>query len=270
MKAGRILFALVMAIGVFSLPYCGGDDGGGTVTGQCWTGACPSGWKVSGQDCVFDGAVGTLSGTLVDFQTRQPINGALVQVLDNSTGEAIPVCTTSANGTVTLSGIPATMAKVGLRNTMLGNKDTYQFNMALNASGEVLWLVSETTYTLAPMAAGLTVDPTKGAVAGGVYFVNATSQEEPVGCAAVSTDQGGDIRYFGDDGMPTTIANQAKVNVNNGYFLAVNIAPGVTEVTAEVGATEVGSTSIVTFANSICISNVYVTTGTNPTPATCP
>ena len=202
--------------------------------------------------------------------TRLPIDGAKIQVLDNTTGEDLPIGAISDSGAVTISGIPASVTQIGLRNSLTpGNKNTYQFNMDAEAQNEVLWLVSEATYTLAPSLAGITLDTTKGVIAGGLYFVNDQDEEETVGCGTVTTTPAGDIRYFDDTDMPTTIANRDSTNPLNGFFLAANINTGTTTVSATVEGNNVGSTTIITYPDSICISNIYVTTATNPEPANC-
>jgi len=266
-----MLLVGLIALGMFFLPSCGGDDGG-EVTGQFWTGECPDGWSASGNECVYDGTTHTTSftGTIVDFMTRQPINNAKIQVLDNATGAPLPVGAVSSNGSVTVTGIPADVTLIGLKNTLApGNKDTYQFNMSATAQDETLWLVSDATYTLAPSLAGVTLDTTKGVVAGGLYFVNDLDEEEPVGCGTVTTTPSGVIRYFDDTDMPTTITNRDSTNPLNGFFLAANINTGTTTVSATVDGDAVGSTTIITYPDSICISNIYVTTATNPQPANC-
>ncbi|UCD85239.1 MAG: hypothetical protein JSU92_03335, partial [Deltaproteobacteria bacterium] len=129
--------------------------------------------------------------------------------------------------------------------------------------------VTEVLYAAAPTMAGLVVDTTKGVVAGAVYFINELDEEEEVGCAEVTSDMGGDIRYFNDSGLPTTIENRDTTNPENGYFIAANVSVGSTEITATVDSVEVGSVSIFSFADSICINNIYVNGVTNPTPVDC-
>lgn len=270
MRAREMLLVGLIALGMFFLPSCGGDEEEATCP---WSGQCPTGWSVSGAGCKYDGDVQAtpFSGTIVDFMTRMPFEGALVQVLDNTTGQKIPACATSgSDGLVTISGIPADIDLIGLMNTSAeGNKDTYQFNMDSDATGETLWIVSNATYMLAPGLAGVTLDTTKGVVAGGLYFVNDLDEEEPVGCGTVTTTPAGDIRYFDDTDMPTTITNRDSTNPLNGFFLAANMDTGTTTVSATVEGDNVGSTTIITYPDSICIGNIYVTTATNPQPANC-
>ena len=142
-------------------------------------------------------AMVTFKGELVDFQTKAPVEGADIAVLDNATGKPTGVTGKSgAKGMVELQ-LPATPAKVGFKVSMADNKDTYQFNIdAGPKETERLWLVSVLTYTVVPKLAGITVDKTKGIVAGGLYFVNDKGEEENVGCATIESAPVGDYRYF--------------------------------------------------------------------------
>ena len=273
----RLVLGIVLGLSLGLVVYfgCGDDDGGPTtVSGPCWSGECPSGWSVEGYGCVYNGPTTTLSGDLIEFGSDTGVEGARVQAYDNSVGVAIPVCADSgAGGAVSLSGIPADITaykgKIGLKASKDAYKDTYQFGLALGAVDETLWIVTEILYAAAPTMAGLVVDSTKGVVAGAVYFINELDEEEEVGCATVNSDMGGDIRYFNDEGLPTTIANREDTNPSNGYFIAANVSVGSTEITASVDAVEVGSVSIYSFADSICINNIYVTGLTNPEPPDC-
>jgi hypothetical protein len=216
--------------------------------------------------------MGTFKGTIIDFQTKAPVEGATITVMDNETGkETTTVVTSKAGGAVEIQLPKGTL--VGFKNFKEGSKNTYQFNMNSEGQTETLWLVSELTYTVAPQLAGLTVDTSKGIVAGGLYWINpTTSDEEPIGCAVIKSDPQGDIRYFADNGLPAPLTSAPSVNKKNGYFLAANVPVGTTTITAyeKDGSTNVlGSVKIFTFKDSICISNINITTGTK-NPTTCP
>jgi hypothetical protein len=223
---------------------------------------------------------GTFKAILEDFQSKSAVEGAKVEVLDNLTGIATGESVMSgADGAVSIElekGI-----KVGFKVSMADSRDTYQFGIDSEAQDETLWLVSETTYVLAPAAAGLTVDSSKGIVAGGVYFFNDLNgndkiddgEEEKVGCATIATDPAGEYRYFNpSSGLPGPIADFPTTSKNLSYVLAGNVAidsTGKIRMSALVNDVEVGSVDIFSFPESICISNIYVNTATNPTPVDC-
>ncbi len=273
MKRSVMVLILGLSLGVVAYLGCGDDEGGKeTVSGPCWSGACPDGWTTAsgGEGCTYDGPTTSFAGELIEFSTDNTVEAARLQVYDNDTGNKIPVCADSgAGGAVSLSGIPASMAKIGIKVSKENYKDTYQFDLANGTTDETLWIVSEVLYAAAPTMAGVVIDPTKGVVAGALYFINEAEEEEEVGCATITSDKGGDIRYFGDTGMPTTIASRATTHPDNAYFLVGNVPEGKTKITAKVETTEIGSVSIFTFADSICINNIYATTSDNPEPVPC-
>ena len=206
----------------------------------------------------------TFQGILTGFGTDQPVAGATVELLNNDTGAGTGTTTISGeNGEVSLE--LETGMKVGFKATLANYKETYQFNISAEAQDETVWIVPESIYNMSLGLAGLQVQAGKGTVAGAVYFVNASNEEEPVGCATVESDpETEDIRYFGDNDLPTTLEKQAETYPGNGYFLVSNLDEGQTTVKALVGAEEVGTVDIFTMKDSICISNIYVTTDTNP------
>ncbi len=224
--------------------------------------------------------MGTFQATLIDFQSKDPVEGALVKVLDNATG--LPTgqeVRSKANGLVELQ-LPKGI-RVGFLASGADAKPTYQFNIDSEAQDETLWLVSELTYNVAPALAGLTVDPTKGIVAGGLYFFNDKNQdgridegeEEKVGCGTIETTPAGEYRYFNPTtGLPASLEAAPTTSKNLSYFLAGNVAidqSGKVTVTAKVGTTVVGTVDIFVQPDSICISNIYADTPANPTPGDC-
>jgi hypothetical protein len=195
-----------------------------------------------------------------------------VRALNNTSGAELGItATTDAAGWVTFEGLPE--GNVGFRSVADANQtfvDTYQFNIDSKAQDERLWIVDQTTYLGAPLMAGLTLTPGKAVVAGGVYWVNATDEEETVGCATVKADpESGDVRYFGDNGMPTTIDQRSNTNPLVSYYLIANLNPGASMVKGFLDAAEKGSTALVTFGDAISISNIYFEGAANPTPAAC-
>jgi hypothetical protein len=211
---------------------------------------------------------------VVEFGSKPPkyiadADVALIDDLGNPTGVSGK---TGADGSITImipTGKPA-----GFKVSKVKNKDTYQFGLRpMPPEGETLWIVTESLYDLAPALAGVTVDKTKGIVAGSVYWVNSSNVEEHVGCAKVSTDKGGDVRYFDPNtGLPTTLQMAMTTSKKLGYFLVANMDVGEVNVSAKLndsGSTPVGMVKVLSVANAICIQNIYATGAANPTPGNC-
>ncbi len=158
--------------------------------------------------------------------------------------------------------------------------DTYQFNIGATVLDEQLSVVSESTYLGAPLLAGVTLEDGKAVLAGGIYWVDPNDSEKiehHVGCATAKTDpEGGDVRYFGDNGMPTTIESRPTTNPLVAYYLVANIEPGATVSRAYMcdtppcgDADEFGHASLHVYADAISISNIYADTASDPTPPDC-
>ncbi len=248
--------------------------------------------------------------TVKDRMSRNPMANVTVTAVSNTTGDPISgqEKVSAADGTVLFEGLPGD--KVGfLCHGIVGQHvDTYQFNISTTAQDEELWLVDLGTYQMAPALAGVKLDTTKGLVAGSIYWVNASDEEEPIGCAKVTSTVGGIVRYFGANELPvkpasgdagcsdpnctedcTDPANCDAVNCtkncidagagrdgthpNNGLFLIANMTPGPTTMKIMVDGVEKGSVNVVTFGaeNTVLISNIYADSAldANPTPAGC-
>ncbi len=212
----------------------------------------------------------TFKGTLIGFGTDLPVADASIELFDNETGNGTGVSVVSgANGEVEFPDMDSTKL-LAFKTTKANHKDTYQFNYEPDATDETLWIVSNTVYQMALGLAGLVVDAGKGTVAGAIYYVNADGEEEPVGCATVTSDPAGDVRYMAcEGGLPTTLDKQASTCPAHGRFLATNLPAGKSKVIAKVGETEIGSIEIFTYGDAIGISNIYVKGDANPTPADC-
>ena len=158
------------------------------------------------------------------------------------------------------------------------NVDTYQFNIESDAKDEILWSLDLNTYLAAPALAGYTQDMDLGAAAGATYWLDAQGEEIPVGCSTIQGDfDEGDIRYFGDNDMPTKLLaddpnfGRDDVNPLNGYWLVGNITPVDTPVTVDgyVGTQKLGSVRYFTHRFSVSIGNIYYKEATNPEPDDC-
>jgi hypothetical protein len=208
-----------------------------------------------------------------DFQSKQEVQGALVELIDNSTGEPIGgdwAMTSPSGGKVSFSDIPAEYGDlIGVKVSKAGNKDTYQFDFVVGATDEEFLLVGETTAELVAIILGVTLDPTAGFAAGGIYWGDPTD-ENPVGCAVVQTDPvpADGIYYFGADNLPLpgrnvpgddpdNAADGLGVNPQNGYWVGMNIPPGSVDITATSGSNVETSLIPRVFPDSVCIANVY-------------
>ncbi len=235
--------------------------------------------------CGEDGGKVTFKGYLQHFGGDDKVALIEIRVLDNQTGADVGISSrTDATGWVTFSeDLPGDAeGLVGFRavgTTVSGATyiDTYQFNIAGDAIGEKLWVVDETTYLGAPQMAGITkqdgsfgLDPGTAVLAGGVYFVEADGVENHIGCATAKTDpESGQVRYFGNNGLPTTLDSRATTNPLVAYYLVANITPGQVTARAYMDGTEIGATRLHVYADAVSISNIYATTATDPEPAGC-
>jgi len=214
----------------------------------------------------------TFKAIVKDNLTKELLKGAKVTAYDNETGEATQYSATSgSDGTITME-LPKGTGKMGFKVSLQGYKDTFQFNIAIDTGEqETLWSVSENGYKMAAALAGFTPDPTKAIVAGAIYWVNDQGEEEYVGCATITSDPAGEYRYFGDTGLPAPLAQVPETTTGKGEarFVAGNVPPGKCTLKAWVKGQEVGSASLFTFADSICINNIYTQGTSNPTPADC-
>ena len=240
-----------------------------------------------GMGCGDDGGDPiTFKAYLQHFGGDDWVANVEIRALDNQTGNELGI-TTSSYGEGWLEFTEALPGDadglVGFRavgGTIDGTAyvDTYQFNIPASALDERLWVVDETTYLGAPLMAGVMkedgvtpgLDPGTAVLAGGVYFEEANGLENHIGCATAEMDPvGGQVRYFGDNGLPTTLATRDTTNPLVAYYLVANIDPGRVTARAYVDAQEIGSTSLHIYADAVSISNIYATTATDPEPADC-
>jgi hypothetical protein len=197
--------------------------------------------------------------------------GATVVLLDSS-GQPTTISQVSdTNGMVAIpvpSGEPS-----GFRVSMSGYKDTYQFGQSPSPTGKTLWIVTDALYNLLPALTGLAQASAKGILVGAVYWVDGGGKEQPVGCARVQSDGGGEARYFEPvSGLPATLTNAPMTSKDLSYFLVANIEKGKANVKAilDPSGVEIGSVDIYSVPGAICINNIYALGGSNPTPSGCP
>jgi hypothetical protein len=252
-------------------------------------------------DDVQQGEPGTIQAFVHDFQTKQAVAGALVEALNDETGEPLdpPVTATSpADGSVTLT-VPAEITKIGIKVSKEGATDTIQYHFELGVTGEEFLLISNATKELVSLGLGVTIDPALSVTAGGIYWGNPAS-ESSVGCAEVSfdPDDGAAIHYFGPDALPTLARDPTGTTPADGqgtnpaydskghsisYYVSLNKTPasditliGTIYDVAGSGTADAAkvSTEVIPklVANSAVITNVYFSDSdypTDPSPAWC-
>ena len=314
--AKTFLAMLLAGVLAFSVVACGGGDGGDEDTAQpadtTQPGdttqpdtaqpdttpadvpadtACPT-----GNAAAILGTDKSFTGVLIDFQTRKPLGGATLHILDNASGRETGETVTSTADGVVMAQFKAGVSKVGFKVVMAGQRDTYQLHYKADGQNETLWSVSNGTYVAAPALAGISIDEAKGILAGGLYYTNDAGEEEGVGCAQIrvlseadpEAFATGNIRYMNDAGLPTTLDKQDGVNPQVPFFIVGNIPETKDEcgndapvtVTAQMNGTAIGDTYVFSKAGAIFIGNIFTYTAdtapegvapvtANPQPAGC-
>ncbi|HUU01681.1 MAG TPA: hypothetical protein VM425_09590 [Myxococcota bacterium] len=243
-------------------------------TGTIFVAICVLGLGGLLAGCGSSGGGASFRAYIQHFGGDDLVDGLDVEALDNTTGDSLGITAKSdATGWVTFEwGDTQVGAEVGfLCKAVPGDwHDTYQFNIDSAAQDERLWAVDETTYSGAPLMAGLTITPGKAIMAGGLYFVEADGTENHIGCATVKTNpEDGEVRYFGDNGMPAPLATRDTTNPLVAYFLIANMNPGTKVTEAYIDADKLGQTDLHVYADAISISNIYTDKAIDPEPANC-
>ena len=213
----------------------------------------------------------TMSGTIEDFETSDPVDGAKLEVWasDDISGAAVNSTLADANGKVTIDvdTCVSTAYRVTTGDHIKETTDTWEFHQFYAADGtdgvvpEAFNSVSDATYTIIPSLLGVTIQSDKGIIAGTVFGCD----DEPVeGAQVVVKDQNGDVldvvvKYFIDD-FPN---RDQPYTSPDGLWIAMNVPPGtvniemyaVTEAGAEPGY--LGNTQVISSESVINISNIY-------------
>lgn len=231
------------------------------------------------------GGTGTIDGYVRNFQDKVEVQGAVVELVDNATGNPLGDAfkkTSPSDGHVSFTGIPAGVEYVGVKVSKDGSHDTYQYDFVVGATDEEFLLVSRVTSGLVALTLGITLDTTKGFAAGGIYWGDPTN-ENPVGCAVVTVDPEpvDGIYYFGPDDLPyidrnvdptnepANASNTHGVNPLNGYWIGMTMEAGVSVSVTATSAVDpaddttwITETAVIpmTFPDSVTISNVYFST----------
>lgn len=225
-----------------------------------------------------------------DFQTKVGVEEISITVLNNDNGDPLdldtwPTFLSGEDGQIELD-LPADKdfaIKTFGKATNATYKDTYMFNIDSTVQNEVIYAVNVITYKTAPSPALLKLDATKGVLAGTVYWVNASGEEEMVGCVTLeaipiddeTADSQGDIRYFSDKtDMPAPLSQAPHTTKITSRYLAGNVPEGMYRLIAKIDGKQVNmgdrEVTLRSYKDSICISNIYVedpdNPGVNPTP----
>ncbi|MBI5526877.1 MAG: carboxypeptidase regulatory-like domain-containing protein [Deltaproteobacteria bacterium] len=215
----------------------------------------------------------SISGTVTDFQTKQPVADAFVELLDDDSGIPLGIGGVSDyEGSIVLRGIEAGVARVGVRVGKSDNMDTVQYHFAAGAQGEAFYIVSETTASLIGGILGITLDPSKGFAVGGVYWGD-RFDETPVGCAIVTNSPaGGEEHYMDNSGIPTKSRDARGTNPTNGFFMILNMNPGRIVITADANGKRESVVLPDLPADSVAVSHIYFDRSkypSNPQPPGC-
>ena len=207
-----------------------------------------------------------------------PVDGAKVTALWNHDGTVIdgvdPVVV-GADGLFQFVDLPmCSDGKVAFKVEVPDNVawvTTYMYEIVTVIPDFPLWAVTYATYIGAPILADVALEAGKSVVAGATYWMEPDGDGGfntiPIGCSTIESDPAGGVaRYFGDNGLPDTIANQTSVNPLNGRYLLANMDPGETAIINKVDGVEVNRTRFVGVGeeNSICIASMLLFAAENP------
>jgi len=250
-----VFLTFVLAMGAALYVGCGGDDDDDD--------------DDSGDD--DSGGDRTIQAQVSDFPSYAPVQGALVEVVDNDTGQPVdpPIQVTSpSDGQVTVT-IPEELGdQVGIKTSKENYHNTYQYNFDVGSTNEDFLIVSRVTSGLIAQLLDTPLEADKSHAAGGVYWGDPTD-ENPIGCAEITTDppNPGNIHYMGSDDLPakdrdiTTPGDPQSgegTNPSFGHFVSVNMDVGTpVTITANADGVEEEVLLPALFADSICIVNVY-------------
>ena len=198
-----------------------------------------------------------------------PLEGALVTLLDNETGQPLgPEKVTDQNGQVVFD--VAAGLVFGVKVAKETYVDRYQFDIHESDGSFQTGLISLALVQGLAQAIGIAWDPAKGMVVGSVGFVAVGGPMEPVGCAVVSSDPAGEVRYWDPvQDMPATPEKAPMTSAKNSNFLVANVDPGPVQLTAKVSDAVIATKTTRVFAAGMTSVEMTATTAENPTPAGC-
>ena len=283
--------ALSLGLGGFVIG-CGnksegpGSEGSGTPTPM-------AGMTGGGAGTAAPSGPSDFMGTIVESTQDKPITSdqleLTVTALDNVTGAPLAgkEAMTDMGGKVAFTQLPA---EVGfkVKGVMAQAIDTYTFNIGSNEQGKLLRVVAKSSVLTVKTVANVTLNPELADLAGAIYWRNGAGQDEPVGCATVTIDDGmGEIRYFASNNLPTTnvalpsapnLEVRTATNPLNGKFFITGASLKTHTVTATLNGVKLGSATLPVFKgtestdheNAISLTDIMVEgMSANPTPADC-
>jgi protocatechuate 3,4-dioxygenase beta subunit len=214
----------------------------------------------------------SLSGTVLDFESDDPVTEATLEVFYSNEAYGAPDATFESDGSGSLSGTITTCApytyRVSTDPVLEETKITIQANQ-IEEAGESVNVeynsVSSATYAVIPSLLGVSPDADKGVVAGTAYDCNGDPVE---GAQVIVRNASGTIpesmvvKYFVQD-FPNR--NQEWTSAD-GLWVAINIPEGdwMADMYVSDGAGGhflMGSTNVKVIAGSINISSIYTSFG---------
>lgn len=170
--------------------------------------------------CTYAGLTMTVEGYVRDFLTDSCIPGSEVTIMDNETGQPLPLCTTSNElGYVKIEGIPFTTIGYRVRLNPADYKDTYKFNItpdeALNnqiidvescagtyaATGLTFQTVNAPTSKTIALMIPIVLDKSLAVIAGTIKK-GSWAGEGLEGFKATTDPPAESVNYMGTDGNP--------------------------------------------------------------------
>ncbi len=211
--------------------------------------------------------------TIVDYGSATPVGELQVDVYERMTSESVlemPVYADESGRVVVTYYIPddylPELYYAKMDYLVYGDDshvDTYQFAYPALAEEETLWVVSNTTFQASPAVAGLTAETGANHVFGMLLWQDEQGEEHPVGCAKIGIFTENhtftpEVRYFGDNGLPTQLANQDSINNNHAGFLIANVPPGEAEIQVLIEDTELYRFSILARADTATVAHIVL------------
>jgi len=244
-------------------------EGGEAEDLSCWTGGQDWISQIPSSECQVDTDV---SGIVSDFETGDPVDEATVEIFLTNTvpenGAADQSSTTDVSGNVTLGDPIATCSPFTYRvstdparDETIVTLDAHQVVAPGEGQGFDFQSVSTATYAIIPSLLGVTVDDTKGAVAGTAYDCNGDPIQE---AQVILRDSEGNypdsqvVRYFENEFPVRTRTTTSE----DGLWVLLNVPAGRGNVVELYGVTEAGGEPILlatspvdVFADSLNVSS---------------
>jgi len=170
--------------------------------------------------CTYAGLTMTVEGYVRDFLTDSCIPGSEVTIMDNETGQPLPLCSTSdETGYVKIEGVPFTTIGYRVRANPEDYKDTYKFNITTEetltnqiveiescsgkyaATGLTFQTVNAPTSEVIALSIPIELDKSKATIAGTIKK-GSWAGEGMEGFTATTEPPAESVNYMGTDGKP--------------------------------------------------------------------